>query len=139
MQNTATSWYAANVHCRKQNAYLVNLESSDELSFILNTVLGQRSMSFWTGLNRLDNPSTTHYRWYMSGAGFVSDYGYRGTNYDLSPSSSSDVLDAFCVSYQNEHVFGGGVSGGGLVLSACSNGANTATPVGGFICEKDAA
>jgi len=125
------------VSCRKRGGHLVHLNDAVNEAFILNTVLEGAPMSFWTGLNFMDNPSAgvTGAQWYLSGQGYVPDAGWRGSVNTLSVSgdgSSSQVtsyVDGFCVSWR----FSGGQSQG-LSVSPCSNEPQV---VDGYICQWD--
>lgn len=124
----AVTWFYANLRCQSKGAHLISIENLEEESFVLNEVLHNNGMSFWTGLNRLDNPSSRKMRWYLAGTPYVADTGYRGSVHsaDLSLPGVAGS-DAFCAAW----LFDEGKLKG-LSPASCSN---SPVVVDSFICE----
>jgi hypothetical protein len=90
-------------------------------------------MSFWTGLNRVDNPTTENYRWYLLNVAYVRDTGYRGEGGlqegGLQEAPATTAIDTNCVGW----IFDNGRPQG-LTKVSCANVDNL---VEGYICEYD--
>ncbi len=130
--SAAVSWYAAQFTCARKGAHLVAFSDTEEESYVLKHILNNKRISFWTSLNKVDNPSGDNFRAYALGQLYVKDTGYRGSVESIGVyafDGKSEMVDAFCVAWMYEN--------GNLIGMTEHSCANVPSNVEGYVCEYE--